>query len=46
MNIHENIQDENTSTLKNEPLISLRWPCPGIPPNLRMKVVECPRINI
>jgi hypothetical protein len=29
-----NLQDENTSTLKNETLISLRWPRPGIPQNM------------
>ena len=38
MNLHGNIQDENTSTLKNEPLTALRWPRPGIPQNLSTMV--------
>jgi hypothetical protein len=38
VNIHGNIQDENTSSLKNEPLTTLRWPHPGIPQNLSTTV--------
>jgi hypothetical protein len=33
-NIDENLQDENTSILKDETLIALWWPCPGNPQDL------------
>jgi hypothetical protein len=38
MNLHGNLQDKNTSSLKNEPLTALRWPHPGIFQNLSTMV--------
>jgi hypothetical protein len=38
MSLHGTLQDENTSTLKNEPLTALRCPCPGIPQNMSTMV--------
>jgi hypothetical protein len=38
MNLHGNIQDENTSALNNEPLTSMRWSRPGISQNLSTTV--------
>jgi hypothetical protein len=38
VNLHGNIQDENTSSLKNEPLSALMWSHPGIPQNISTMV--------
>jgi hypothetical protein len=46
MNLHGNLQDENTSALKNEPLTALRWPRPGIPQNLSTIVGSPHKINL
>jgi hypothetical protein len=46
MNLHGNIQDENTSSLKKEPLTVLRWPCPGIPQNLSTMVGSPHKTNL
>ena len=46
MNIHVNLQDENTSALKNESPTALRWPCPGIPQNLSTTVGSPQKTNM
>jgi hypothetical protein len=42
LNPYRNPQYESVFSLQSEPVIALRWPRPGIPPKLRMKVVEIP----
>ena len=46
MNLHGNIQDENNSTLKNESLTALGWPCPSIPQNLSTTVGSPHKTNL
>jgi hypothetical protein len=42
LNPCRNTQYENNSFLYSEPMISLRWSCLGILPELRKKVAENP----